>query len=397
MDKYEATKLLTEKLVEHLGRLTVCDENYQKKLLGETQHAYVVGNYVEAILNRDYNMIWYTKNYGQKGTKGNTLEDVIQESIPKEANYLFASVGKKLNDCRVLVTVTPYSIIGGREIEAIQSLFYKAYNAQIREAIHTLDIKDFFELYNIYSDTTPEEFLKLFFSSFEKFKKELLDFLGSLKYDSDDDAMLNQFGDKFGIQELNSQLEKFQVDFIFPLERNYIHKTLIDGLASLLQRHNPPTDWEGESVLKFVFALPYEDQNLEINKLFLQKFSPLLDVNNILLKEYQQGKYFKEYFELLDLDKKKEITRLVKHSEIENKDCNAFLWSQGFKDVGMDYLKLYREDHDVFIEYFNSRSKEGKKAILEEILEYDHMNHKVIEWLDTNEPELIKEAGLSKK
>lgn len=65
----------------------------------------------------------------------------------------------------------------------------------------------------------------------------------------------------------------------------------------------------------------------------------------------------------------------------------------------LDYFTLnkfciYRENTDLFIDYFNNRSYEEKKNILEAIMSCKHENEGVTSWLDKNEPELIKDIGL---
>ncbi len=59
-----------------------------------------------------------------------------------------------------------------------------------------------------------------------------------------------------------------------------------------------------------------------------------------------------------------------------------------------DYLKLYEKKPKKFIKYFNEQSEADKKKILKELLEYDKTNEEVINWLDKNYSELIKEVGL---
>ncbi len=59
-----------------------------------------------------------------------------------------------------------------------------------------------------------------------------------------------------------------------------------------------------------------------------------------------------------------------------------------------DYLTLYEKKPKKFIKYFSKQSTTDKKKILKELLEYDKTNEEVIQWLDKNYSDLIREVGL---
>lgn len=383
MDEETAAKTLTGELVNHQGRLVICDEGHKKKLIEEAKYVYVAGDTVETLF-KEYDEYrskpW--RNLTKKGYSKN-LVDALETSIPSNANYLFYSMLKVFNGSQI--HTTPYSIIGDKEIGSIKHLFYKNSDTKIREAISNLGIEDYFRLYNLYFNSNPN-FLDLLVS-----KKEALGFLNSLQYRSDDYALLSVFSPE-EINSLNSRLKALNIDTAF--DRAWTTRQKVKDIIDRIEETGCPGDYP--NFFKFVFELPYEDQNIEANKIIIQGFSQSLDINLILLREYK-GQHFRDYFELLNKEQQIGIFDIVKNTIPQNADYNAFLWEKGFKGVSLDYLKLYREDHTGFIEYFSSRSKEGKKAILEGILECDYMNHKAIEWLDMNEPELIKEAGLSTK
>lgn len=400
MDKYQATRILTEKLAGHFGRLIISDEQYKEKLVEGSQHVYVVGNPIDLFLDRDFPVFYYTRKNAKGKEQSTNLEEVIKGSIPSGTNYLFLWM-KKLSDCKFFAQVTPYSIIGDKEIEEVIDLFYKSYDPKIREAVSMLGIKDFFPLYHAYSQRSGR-FFELFFSDFTKFKKELLEFIQSLRYDSSEETKISQFQERFGIDKLNRNFEEFGINFKgISTSRSWIKKHEMESLAKLLEdykleKHAPPLkDPLQQEFIRFVFKLPYEDQNVAVNKLLFKNFNHLLDVESILLKEYEQGTHFKDYFELLDKDRQENIVSMVKCSGIKNEGCNVFLWSQGFKDIGLDYLKFYKEDATGFIEYFSSRSPEEKKFMIRDVMGCDFVNEEVVKWLNDNETDLVREVGLN--
>ncbi len=398
MDKYEATKTLTGKLAEHFGTLVVSDDVYKDQLVKKAQHVYVIGNPIDVGLYRDGSQILYIKkDANNKCIESKKLEDVITEFIPAGTNYIFSSSKVMMNENRLVFNVTPYSIIGDKEIEALKSMFYKKYDINAKEALDTLGIKNFFELYQSYFNNDTE-FQKLLFNNFENFKKELLDFLKDCKYDGDGDTKLEAFESKFGLSNLNSQFKKLGINFHITTENKYIKRNEVNRLTKLLEEHDPLLSAEGSfslEFLKFVFTLPYEDQNIEMNKSLLKKFNHILDLKTLLLKEFKQGKHFKEYFELLEDNKQEEIVKIIKQSGFQNSDINHYLWMMGSKDIRLDYLKLYKEEAEEFISYFKDRPSEEKKVILNDIMECDFINDKVTEWLNQNESDLIREVGFN--
>jgi len=68
-----------------------------------------------------------------------------------------------------------------------------------------------------------------------------------------------------------------------------------------------------------------------------------------------------------------------------------------FEDKGAreDYpLILYKEDSEKFIEFFDKEEIDNQKEILELILNCDYENKEVIDWLDENKKEMVREIGL---
>lgn len=399
MDKYQATKTLTEKLAGPFGKLVVSDDNSKKSLLAKAEHSYLVGNSLDIFVERNFPKLTYIKRIDDGSrVESQKIEEVVNKIVPPEANYVFLSDKIRLDDCKCLVSLTPYALIGNKEVETIKRLFYKDYNANIREAISSLGIKDFFELYNAYFHNN-EKFHNVFCNNFENFKTEVLEFLQSRTYDSSNETRLEAFETKFKIDKLNSSLKGFGVNFYLPTIKQaaWVKKYEIESLADLLKNHTPPLDKNPLNLdfLKFVFEIPYEDQNLEMNKYMLKNFGMFLDLDVVMLKEYSNGKYFKEYFELLNEAKQKDTIHIIKNIKVQNQDCNHFLWMKGSKEIKLDYLKLYKEDAQGFIDYFSNRHEEEQKVILRDIMDCDFINDKVTEWLNQNESELIREVGLN--
>ncbi|MDP2908810.1 MAG: hypothetical protein Q8N77_03305 [Nanoarchaeota archaeon] len=394
MDKRTAILTLTEKLAEHFGRLIISDEHYKNRLVDGARYSCVTGGYIDVLYMRDNLSIWYERRDSKGKEKKGSLQEVIKDFIPEGTNYLFssASAPTKMGELTTLINVTPYAIIGDKEVEAVKRLFYKDYNPKVREAISSFGIEDFFGLYNSYLDSSSEFEEK--FHRFERFKKEILGFLQSLKYDSSDEVNPGEFDKKFGFQQLSSMLEEFGIEKLDM--GGWIKKRRIERFATQVERHayslKEPLLLE---FLKFVFEIPYEDQNIEENKSFFKQFKHQLDATAILLKEYGQGKYFKDYFELLDEGGQKKIVNIIKRSSLTNSENDNLLWSKGFKDIRLDYTQIYKGDTESFIEYFKSISADRKKIVLKDLLDCNHINKGVIEWLDSNEPGLVREVGLN--
>jgi len=399
MEKYKATKTLTERLVKHYGRLIISDEAYKRKLLKETKHAYILSDSLDVFLDRDFPSIQYVRRIGDSDpVRSKKLEEFIDKMVPAAANYVFLSDKTSLTEYKILMSITPYAIIGDKESESIRKTFYKTYDADVREAITSLGIKDFFELYHAYLHNN-EKFNQLFCNNFEKFKEEFLEFLQSRTYDNSNETRLDPFDSKFKIEKLNTRLSEFGIKYIIPTikQASWIKKHEIDLLIDLVKTHTPQIDKNPLNIefLRFLFEIPYEDRNLEMNKYMFKNFGKFLDQELILLKEYSNGKYFKEYFELLDAGAQEDIARLVKNVEVQNQDYNHFLWMMGSKDIRLDYLKLYKEEAEGFINYFKERALEEKKVMLKDIMNCDFVNEKVADWLNQNESDLLREVGFN--
>ncbi len=405
MDKYKATKVLTKELVKHNGQLIISDQNYMKKLFNESEQIYAAGNPVE--FREDLSSLTQKQEFYDL-TNGNSfpnIEEFIKGHVPEEANYLF-DLGHtpQYKSSLIKRALTPYSIIGSKEIEDVKRLFYKNYDLKIREAVSSLGIKDYFELYMAYSSEDSENIFQESLG-FSKFRQETVEFLNQITYDKDNEVNMTDFKGIHQIDSLNSTLKKFSIDFSLQprSETTWIKRCNIENLIELINKGNPeyniliydsPDDKLIHDFYRFAFEMPYEDQNIEANKGLLEKTPHLLDMDIILLREFQ-GKHFKEYFEVLNAENQKRIVWKIKNSGMENTANNSFLWSEGFKEVNLDHMNLYMEDADGFIEYFQTKNPEEKKIIIRDVLACDHTNSNIENWLNENEIELIREASFS--
>ena len=150
-----------------------------------------------------------------------------------------------------------------------------------------------------------------------------------------------------------------------------------------------------DDFFNFVFNIPDEDQNIERNKSFLQVLQSN-DLIEILTNEYTKDKqsHFQEYFDCLREYKQKEVVKYLSCAKERNLSHDSFLWSKGFKEIKLDYMQIYKENTDNFIEYFKSRKPDDKKTILKDIMNYDYTNKAAADWLNENEIELLREVSM---
>jgi len=149
--------------------------------------------------------------------------------------------------------------------------------------------------------------------------------------------------------------------------------------------------FSSEEFLNFVFSLPYEDQNIAVNKLSLQTIHSI-DFCEVLLKEYLEDKHFKDYFSVLDEDMQKKVVDKIKASPRQNNFLNSWLFSKGFT-LKLDYLELYKGDSGNFIDYFNKSDDELQKLIVSDIFNCEHTNPEVIKFLEEKYPHLLRDIA----
>lgn len=163
--------------------------------------------------------------------------------------------------------------------------------------------------------------------------------------------------------------------------------------SSFLRYYREPKDMD--KFLELVFNIPYEDQVLENNKGILQRFYYHIDYVEILIREYSEGKYFQNYFNCLDSGNKKLVFDNLKNIKNRNPIHDSFLWANGFKELNLDHLELYKNNAKNFIDYFTNRNLEEKKVILKDIMNSDFTNEEIIKWLNDTHLDLVREVGFN--
>ena len=145
----------------------------------------------------------------------------------------------------------------------------------------------------------------------------------------------------------------------------------------------------------FVFSIPHEDQNIECNKIYL-KNNVVKDCVNILINEYAQGKslHFQEYFDCLDYGSQERVVKQLTNVKERYLSQDYFLWSRGFNEIKLDYMQIYKENADNFIEYFKNKNQDDKKTILKRLMNCDYTNKAVADWMDKNEIKLLRKVSM---
>ena len=145
---------------------------------------------------------------------------------------------------------------------------------------------------------------------------------------------------------------------------------------------------------EFVFSLPEEDQNINLNLKILETITNIDTITEILYNKYLDGKNFREYFKIVNKEAQNQAFNALRQIQERNSSYDYFLWDKGFKAVNLDYMNLYKKDSQEFIEYFKSRKPDDKKAILKGIMNCDYTNETATKWLHENEIELLREVSM---
>lgn len=387
MEQEKAVRLLTKKLVEDSGRAVVFDKSHKNRLIGNANLAYVVGE-SKIVDYEKYGKKYFSQGeYEKKEYSGKSIEDVLKDVVPDEANYLFASKPISWGDHHLGLNVVPYAILGSEERVAIKERFYKCSDVAVREAIDSLKIENFLEIYNIYS---TKQFLAVYKAIDLIFQNP--EFLNHFVQNPIEHRHVKIKGftkENHDFNLLNSLLKRLDIKCGAFSDGMDVCTEYTSMLMKGLSKHS--------DFFRFVFSLPSEDQDVETNKLLLKHHPSLLNVDTILLKEYSQGKFFKEYFGILDCHQKENVLNLLKDCLSRNPEYDSFLFSLGFKDVMnlSDYRSWGKNDPKTFIDSFQKECREKKVAILKDLFDSESVSEDVINWLNENELALVKEAGLS--
>lgn len=89
---------------------------------------------------------------------------------------------------------------------------------------------------------------------------------------------------------------------------------------------------------------------------------------------------------------KKEPKRIILSEEEEKK---IFEEANSLFDTGTKYTCFYKDDTKQFIKLFSKIGKDKKKELLNIIFNCSYENKEVIEWLNKNEQDLLREVGLN--
>lgn len=230
----------------------------------------------------------------------------------------------------------------------------------------------------------------------------------ALKLKCDDDAEVSKDLFRKNLEDFKSLNVRFErigiktrIESYDATARGYVTRAtllkLVGELSSAIngiKSEYKDTLWN-EFVDFVFFYLPVEEQSIESNKYILKSSQNLDFVTAVLSKEYSEGKHFQEYFDVLDKEAQDKVVKSLKVFSGRKPVYDSFLWSKGFKDINLDYVNMYKKDANIFIDYFSKRDPEEKKVIIKDVMNCDFVNEKVADWLNQNEPDLLREVGLN--
>lgn len=405
MDEEKAAKIIAKELGNKLGREFIFEERHKEHLINTSEAFYQVTKpCLKGIDYFDFQHIYPTDNQ-------NLIQKLISEHSPlADANYFFMTniSTKKENKVRndLIFAITPYALIGKKEKQDIKNLCYKDVPKRILSAMDVFSIDNYVAAYRSYINMDYKNSCWI-----NNCITEFLNFVPNINYDGDGEINKGAFKDIGSIEALNSELEKIGIKTHISTKAyrnkldqisnsNFISKKNIQEIMiEINQKHNwndikTIMDKSSNDFHNFIFRLPYEDQNIEINKQLLKLYSQSIDYLDIMEKEYNQGRHFQKYFECFDEEEQKAIVLYLVDTEKRNLAYDSILWSKGFKEVSLDYMDLYQNNADGFIKYFGSKTPKEKKIILRDIMDCDFTNKAVTGWLDINELDLIREVSM---
>ena len=414
MDNEKAIKILTGELAKDLGISIVRDARWQDELKDKSMHfcqhsnPFIAGHgYYPNIKHTDDDKEFHSPGWGFSNSKHTqkifNIYDSLDKAIAdekeyKSANYFFIDqpVADKFSE-GFYFFVTPYSIIGGKEIQPLRKRFYKNIDQKIASAMKTLDIQDYSELYELYSQGSMDE---EFMTRYNLYLK-LVNFQSCIAYQSEGKAERRMIENHFqhSIEDLNK---------IFSIILNKESKIPSDGWIKKgyfkfkkdeFEKYTPIGRYKDvlHGFINFVFSMPYEDQNIHANKEILKSYAENMDYPEVMANEYAGGRHFKDYFMCLNNAQQHNVVNGMKNAPERDLTNDSFLWSKGFREINRNYMDLYKKDADEFIEYFKSKKQDDKKTILKDIMDCDYTNKAVAKWLHENEIALLRESSFSDK
>ena len=386
MDKRTATLTLTEKL-QQMEYVTIVTEDPLKSFFLEKAKS--------SVLDFGYGKSQIADFEGAdiSSDRGRYLALSYFKTKCPEANYLFAKENKMepgTASCKSIIT--PAAIIGKAEERILKKECYKDVPYDICRAFEVLKIPNIIKFYEAYLSLSSDD------SDFKKFQ---LRAGTSMLYRSFKDGDTVEIGDV--VQ--GTQTKKYYVVKTIQSEgitgsryldaelKNLDCKDLICPNESMIPIYKsyPKVFLE---FIELVFSLPKEDQNIDINEKLLHSLPNSNTLIEILYNKYTQGDNFQRYFNAINETAQKETLRILKSIRERNPVYDQFLWDKGFKEVNLDYIQIYKENANNFIEYFKSKKQDDKKTILKSIMNCDYTNKAVVDWLDENEIELVREVSM---
>ena len=428
MDEAKAIKILTGELAKDLGISIVRDKRWQDELKEKSMHFYQHSNPFVAG-HGFYSNMKHTNNEGDEiHTTGwrfinskhtqdefmgyDSLDKAIAaEENYKSANYFFIDQPVAYNipnsSNGFYFFVTPYSIIGEKEILDIKKLFYKDIQPQIQGAMDILSIENYADVYPLYANNKSLDLTGTVV-------KEFLNSAPNLNYFNDRGnnnikvvtgesiENVNLLNSEFENIGLKSRLDptKYREKNAIKEYRGRINKMNIEEVINEIEQKSFLIAQEDtrKKMLKnfwdFVFTIPYKNQNIESNMNILKSHAGEIDYISILGEEYNKNRHFPEYFNCLDDLQQQRVARCLKTLPERNIANDSFLWSKGFKEISRNYMDLYKKDADEFIKYFQTKNQDDKKTILKDIMNCDYTNKAAADWLDENEIGLLREVSM---
>ncbi len=415
MDEEKAIKILTENLAKDLGISIVRDTRWKDKLTEKSMHFYqhsdpfVAGHCYGSRIKTTINDGKQTQENGwnfvnSQHTQSDYLfyysldKAIAAEEKYKSANYFFidqpVTGTASQSSTGFYFFVTPYSIIGKKEVNHLRKHFYKDVDQNIASAMRTLDIQDYSELYKLYSQGGMDKEFMEKYELYLKFVNSQSCLVHNKKGHTERCRIENHFQHSIGelnniISRILSKTSNIPCDDWISMGRFKFKKYEFEKYTSIGKYKDVLPDF-----LSFVFSMPYEDQNINVNKEILKLYAENIDYPEIMADEYAKGRHFQDYFMCLNNAQQQNFVRSMKNASERNLANDSFLWSQGFKEVNLDYMNMYKKDSQKFIEYFKSKEQEDKKIILKDIMNCDYTNKDAADWLNKNELDLVREVSM---
>lgn len=191
----------------------------------------------------------------------------------------------------------------------------------------------------------------------------------------------NRGGTRMNLMEIVTETGKeFNFQCLYPhfiqdcMEKNNPHLPNDEITEVIIKEEGKPTlKYNSKKVKK-------EDIEGRRAKIFLEKADKMY---NEIRREI--------FNDLMSKPSGKMLERILTDEQIKEEAKDAFN-IETTRDYGM---QLYRNDTKRFIKYFSKIEKGRKKDLLNEIFSCEYENKEVIEWLNKNELELLREAGFN--